>query len=49
MIDNYKSIIYYSDTDNCYRFFTNYLNNSTYYDIREYWYSGSIMEMYYFD
>ncbi|WP_289662017.1 hypothetical protein [Flavobacterium panacagri] len=49
MIDNYKSIIYYSDTDNCYRFFTNYLNNSTYYDIREYWYSGAIYEMYYFD
>ncbi|MCP2027859.1 hypothetical protein L1276_003019 [Flavobacterium sp. HSC-32F16] len=48
-IDNYKTIIYYSDTDNYYRFFTNYLNNSTYYDIREYWYSGSIYEMYYFD
>lgn len=49
MIDNYKSIIYYSDTDNCYRFFTNYLNNSTYYDIRQYWYSGDVFEMYYFD
>lgn len=48
-IDNRKTIIYYSDKNSSYRLFTNYLNNSTYYDIREFWYSGHISEIHYYD
>lgn len=49
MVDNYKTIIYYSDKESSYRIFINYLNNSSYYDIRDSWYSGRISEIYYFD
>jgi hypothetical protein len=47
MIDNYKTRFYFSEKEKYYEMFTNYLTNSTYYNIREYWYSGHISEMHY--
>lgn len=47
MIDNCKTRFFYSEENKSYNLFTNYLTNSTYYDIREYWYSGHISEIYY--
>lgn len=49
MVDNYRTRFFFSDKDKYYGMFTNYLNKSTYYDIREFWYSGRISEIYYFD
>jgi hypothetical protein len=49
MIDNYRTRFFFSEKEKYYGMFTNYLNNFTYYDIREYWYSGRISEIYYFD
>lgn len=49
MVDNYRTRFFFSEKDKYYGMFTNYLNNSTYYDIRQYWYSGDVFEMYYFD
>jgi hypothetical protein len=47
MIDTYKTRFFCSEGNKSYNMFTNYLTNSTYYDIREYWYSGHISEMHY--
>ncbi|MEA9412501.1 hypothetical protein [Flavobacterium sp. PL02] len=47
MIDNYKTRFYFSEKEKYYEMFTNYLTNSTYYNVREYWYSGHISEMHY--
>lgn len=49
MIDNYRTRFYFSEKEKYYGMFTNYLNNFTYYNINEYWYSGHINEIYYFD
>ncbi|MCV9928758.1 hypothetical protein OIU83_13895 [Flavobacterium sp. LS1R49] len=47
MIDTHKTRFYFSEKEKYYEMFTNYLTNSTYYNIREYWYSGHISEMHY--
>lgn len=49
LIDNYKTRFYFSEKKGYYGMFTNYMNNFTYYDIRDSWYSGRISEIYYFD
>ncbi|MDA6072715.1 hypothetical protein NJT12_24130 [Flavobacterium sp. AC] len=46
MVDNYRTRFFFSEEEKYYGMFTNYLNNSTYCNILEYWYSGYVLEMY---
>lgn len=49
MIDNYRTRFYFSEKEKYYGIFVNYLNDITFYNNREHWYSGRIDEIYYYD
>jgi hypothetical protein len=47
-INNYKTSIQYSEKYRSYEMFTNYINNSIYYDILDTWYYGLMRNTHYF-
>ena len=49
MINTYRTYFYWSENNKSYEIFINYLNNFSYYNIQEDWYSGHIYKTYYFD
>ncbi|KIO50737.1 hypothetical protein [Flavobacterium hibernum] len=48
IINKYKTSIQYSEKDKSYELFTNYLNDSIYYDILDTWYYGLMRNTHYF-
>lgn len=49
IIDGYITRFFYSNQEDNFEMFTNYLTNSTSYPIKNDWYSGHIYKTYYFD